>query len=290
MKNAIIFGFGKIGSVLSQKLPKLGVNIKYLVRTSGIFDSGLHKISNLDNWRNYIKEPDIAFICIPTFGSGEKAFKYASAFLEQSKPVITCEKASVAYHWSELISYNDIFKYTATVGGGTKMLKVLDNYKPDDIIEIKAVINGTLNYISDNLKLGKSKEMIINEAIAAGYTEPGVFSVSEVIRVELRDVVLKTIIIANHLGMFERVIGEKDIEVVNDIDNTITTKRCIIKITKDIIKVGFIEDNKSSWLPKGVNNTLYVNGEKMVYGPGAGAEATVSTMIDDLYSLQQLIV
>ena len=157
------------------------------------------------------------------------------------------------------------------------ILKEISKYKQDEINEIKAVVNGTLNYIGDGLKSRKTREQIVNEVLEKGFSEPGANSFEEIIEGEIRDVILKTIIIVNHSSIFDKTITENDIEKVSFDEN----KRCIIKITRDRIQAGFIETDDSEWLPDGVNNVLYINNEKKILGPGAGAEATVGAMISD---------
>ncbi|MDQ3014818.1 MAG: hypothetical protein M3Q73_03070 [bacterium] len=268
MKDVVVFGAGNIGTTLINRLKSIGCNPKYIVRSKDIFDTSLmHNVS-------------AAFICIPTVDIGETSFKYAHSFLSQGKPVITCEKASIAYHWDELKRYKDIFKYTATVGGGTKMLKELSKLLPTDIHEVKAVVNGTLNFISDSFVLNKTSDDIFREVIEKGYAEPGSTTFDEVIKAELHDVALKTIIMANHSGLFDKTIKKEDVEMVTDV-TLIGAKKCAVHITKNSIRAGFIEDNNVQWLPSGVNNVLYINGIQKVYGRGAGADATVSAMLDD---------
>lgn len=279
--NAIIFGAGNIGSTLAKALMREDVAIKYIVRASGIFDDNSHKIAEQSEWKNYIADVDMAFICIPTVRTGEQALEYGLAFLEKNKPVITCEKASVTYHWNDFKKYKDIFKYTASVGGGTMLLKEISKYQPEDIREIKGVVNGTLNYISDGLKSGKTKDEIAKEVLERGYSEPGADNFEEIVKGEMSDLVLKTIIIANHSSIFNKTITKEDIKIV-DFDEI---KRCVVHITKDAIKAGFIENNDVEWLPDGVNNILYINGERKAHGPGAGAEATVSSMMADYREL-----
>jgi homoserine dehydrogenase len=278
--NLMIFGAGTIGSELVRRLLDSDSKILCIVRSTGIFDSLGHKLSEQSEWRNFVGDADAAFICIPTIGTGKDALEYELAFLEQGKRVISCEKASIAHHWEKLRVHKNIFKYTASVGGGTKMLKEVAKYAPSEIKEIKAVINGTLNYISDGLRKGATLEEITKEVIEKGYAEPGAASFEEVIKAEMNDVILKAIIIANSSNIFDRVIEKKDIEVVG-FDST---KRCIAEISRDIIRIGFIEDTNASWLPTGVNNVLYINGEMKVMGPGAGAIATVNSIQDDFES------
>lgn len=280
MKNAILFGFGNIGKVLAEQIPKEKINLKYIVNTKGIFDSNLIKQGDLEDWKKFADDIQIVFITIPTIGDGARAFEYEKYFLEKNIPVITCEKASIANHFEELKKYKNIFKFTASVGGGTQMLRKIFEYK-NKIFEIKAVVNGTLNFVGSNLKKEIPKEEIVKEILEKGFAEPGANTFPEIVEGELNDVRLKTVILANGSGIFEKIIHPEDIEI----EKRNLSKRCIVKISKEKIEAGFLEDNSSEWLPDGVNNVLCVNGEKLCEGPGAGAVATVESMIEDLKSL-----
>lgn len=310
MKKAILFGFGNVGKHLSKKLLLQNIELAYIVRSNGVFDSGLIKQGDLRDWKSFTNEIEVAFIAIPTVGKGEKAFEYESFFLERKIPVITCEKASIANNFEYLKRFENIFKYNASVGGGTRMLGKISEYQKENIfekenltdpysngdsdavyestrpraprlLEIKAVVNGTLNFIGDNLRKGKGKTEIAQGVLEKGYAEPGATNFEEIVKGEMNDVVLKTVIIANASGLFPKVVKPEDVVF----DNTHVTRRCILKITREKIEVGFLEENDASWLPEGVNNKLYINDQKVCEGPGAGAEATVESMLYDLKTL-----
>lgn len=277
MKNAILFGFGNIGKELANQIPKEKINLKYIVNTKGIFDSSLIKQGDLEDWKKIADDVQIVFITIPTTGDGGCAFEYEKYFLEKNVPVITCEKASIANNFEFLKQYKNIFRFTASVGGGTRMLQKIADYKKE-ILEIKGVVNGTLNFIGDSLKNGKSQDEIVKEVLEKGFAEPGANTFPEIIDGELNDVRLKTVILANSSGIFDDVITLQDVNIVKDDLN----KRCVIKITKEGVEAGFLEDNNADWLPDGPNNVLYLNGVQVCFGPGAGAVPTVESMLEDL--------
>ncbi|MDB5204252.1 MAG: homoserine dehydrogenase [Candidatus Taylorbacteria bacterium] len=280
MKNAILFGFGNIGKVLAEQIPKEKIDLKYIVNSKGVFDSSLSKQGDLSDWKIFANDIGIVFITIPTVSDGAKALEYASFFLEKDIPVVTCEKASIANHFEYFKKHENIFKFTASVGGGTKMLERLSKFD-GEVFEIKGIVNGTLNFIGDSLKKGINKNEIVKEILEKGFAEPGANTFEEIIEGELNDIRLKTVILANSSGMFEKIIGPQDIKIARkDL-----AKRCIVKISKEKIEAGFLEDNDAEWLPDGVNNVLYINTKKVCFGPGAGAVATVESMLGDLKSL-----
>lgn len=280
MKNAILFGYGNIGKELVRQLPKEKIDLKYIVNSNGVFDSTLVKQGDLGDWKSFTDNIDVVFITIPTIGDGKVAFEYASFFLLKNIPVITCEKASIANNFDFFKKFKNFFKYTASVGGGTKMLNKISDFR-DKILEMKAVVNGTLNFIGSSLKKGIDKNEIVKDVLEKGYAEPGANSFEEIINGELQDVKLKTVILSNHSGIFDRIIKLDDIKIIRDDLN----KRCVVKISKQSIEAGFLEDNNANWLPVGVDNVLYINGKKVCFGPGAGAAATAKSMIFDMNSL-----
>jgi homoserine dehydrogenase len=291
---AIVFGHGTIGKVLVQHLKKKGVSVLCIVRTNGIFDGELQKIGEVSDWKNFGEQADIAFLGIPTNKDGNTALAYALSFLEKGKTVVTCEKAAIAYHFDVLRKYDDLFLYSAAVGGGTRMLKEIAHFRESGVpVEtVQAVVNGTLNYMSCRAAEGATKDEVVHEVLEKGFAEPGAMSFEEIIQAELNDVRLKTVILANASGLFDKVITTSDVDVVEpDFDwQNFSKKRCIVRISKHAIEVGFIEDatgkadvenTAMTWLPGGVLNALYINGEHKVTGPGAGAEDTVSAMLLD---------
>lgn len=279
-KRVLIFGFGKIGQTLVKKLSERGAIVVAVIRSRGIFNEAGQKIAEHSKWKNFIPEADVAFVAVPTVGRGDEALEYTKAVLGYGKPVITAEKASLASN-QELIQKNEgLLRYTATVGGGTKMLKRISEYPKGEILQIKAVVNGTLNYISDRVRHGVSQKEAIREAVEKGYAETDTDDFKIILEDESRDVIRKAVIVGNHSGMFSRAITENDVKFVAPTGD-LAAMRCIVCITPGGVQAGFIENGTSGWLPIGVENVLYVNGEEKTRGPGAGADSTASTMIDD---------
>ena len=84
------------------------------------------------------------FIAISTLDKGEAARDYILTCVEAGIPVITCEKGALAYHAKVLKPHLDYIGFSATVGGGTRMLKyVQDRQLTGKQVEIHAVVNGT---------------------------------------------------------------------------------------------------------------------------------------------------
>ncbi|MCK4428871.1 MAG: hypothetical protein KAU95_00740, partial [Candidatus Aenigmarchaeota archaeon] len=263
---------------------------------------------------------------IPTLDDGKTAFDYMSNLLEKGIPVVTCEKGSLSNYFPELKKWKDNIGYSATVGGGTRMLKYLEERISHETKEIHAVVNGTLNFVLDGVSRNRSFGEVIEEAKKLGYTEPGVENPLDIINKEsTEDIPMKTSILFNIysdiLGFGEQVKA-KDIEInkigeseLKKLIKEANRRRYIISITKEdndedviggfkykkgdlFISGGFkdISENPlfSELVPGGVNNSILIcEGEYNQYGkykltgPGAGAGPTVSAMIKDALKLEK---
>ncbi len=280
-KRVLVFGYGKIGQALVKKLIAEGAIIHGIVRASGIFSGAGAKMAEHKDWKRYMPAAHAVFIAIPTVGDGAEALDYMQEALKRGKPVITAEKAAIASNPQLMRRQDALLRYTATVGGGTKMLKRIGEHPPGSIREIKAVVNGTLNYISSRVRAGLAQKDAVREAVKQGYAETDTDDFAVILADEKDDVIRKAVIMANHSGMFNQPVTKENITFIPPPPGNLTAKRCIVRITPAGVEVGFIEDGGSEWLSEGANNVLYVNGHKEVEGPGAGPEPTVSAMLDD---------
>ncbi|MFA6897871.1 MAG: hypothetical protein WC250_00500, partial [Candidatus Paceibacterota bacterium] len=261
----ILVGYGNVGKELRQVLSEHGFSAEYIVRTGGIYDSNDFIIDTTENFHRYLDKDSVVFISTPSIGIGKISEFYYKKPLEAGARVITCEKAFLANNWEFVKKYSGKIKYSATVGGDSGILDAISDYK-GEIKEIRAVVNGTLNYIGEKFSRGIKTEEAYSEVVAKGFAEPGSKNFEEVIENELRDVLYKAVITVNHSKLFNRVVKPADVAV----SKYQVGLRCSILINKNEIKAGFIKVPEDFKFPKGVNNCLYINGEKIIEGPGAG--------------------
>ncbi len=76
--------------------------------------------------------------------------KLSVKFLKKNKPVVTANKAMLAYHRYELeeLAKNTTFGYEASVAGGIPIIKALkEGLSANNILSIEGILNGTSNYI-----------------------------------------------------------------------------------------------------------------------------------------------
>jgi homoserine dehydrogenase len=324
MKKKIgVIGKGLIGTELIKQLSARRYSVPWVASSKAFFVSdsstAFHSAGKSEEYFKHIQEVNAVCLAIPTLDNGEIARDYIKAIVSEGKPVVTCEKGALSNHFQELKQYLSRIGFSATVGGGTRLLRWgLERINPE-VREIHAVLNGTLNYVFSQVAEGRTLGEVVEEAKKLGYAEPGADSHLEVINTEAcRDIPMKTSILLNVLGLADiraidiqtRAITERTLQqLVRQARN----RRYIVSITRNereedimggfefayrglTITAGFkhIEENPlfSKLVVSGVNNALLfyegrdgVNGTYVLSGQGAGAFPTVSSMIRDLENL-----
>jgi len=316
-----IIGAGHIGSTLYNKVKANGWEIKAVLKDDGIYKDMSEKIDNLENYQNYLSGLDIGFLAIPTFDDGKTAFGYMHFLLDQNIPVVTCEKGALSNYFPELEKWLPKIGYSATVGGGTRLLRYLEERIGQNIEEIHAVLNGTLNYIFDEVSRGRSLGEVVEETRKLGYAEPGANDPLEIINKEATgDIPMKSSILFNLCRFTSKPIRAKDIKVQKIKEHELASliqeasnRRFIVSITRKdndkkiiggfkhgvddwIISAGFkhIAENPlySQLVPSGVNNALLIcegeygkDGTYRLTGQGAGSGPTTASMIKDAIHL-----
>lgn len=261
--------------MLEKVLEEHSLQPDYIVRKSGIFSPNGQKIDNVDNFDKYVDNDTIAYISTPS-NDAPGNLGYYLTVLEKWGYVVTCEKSVLAHYWHILFPYKNRLWYHATVWGNSGILPELHRYE-GKIESIKAVINGTLNIISEQSTLWKTEEELFELVTGWGFAEPGAKNFSDIIENEMRDVLYKSVIFANHSGLYPKIITLSDVII----EWYKPGARCMFVADKNHIRAGFMYDDDTSWFPQGVNNILLVNGEKITEWPWAGARPTAERMYTD---------
>jgi len=309
----IVIGNGAIAKHLSVRLKSSGHCVYFYVRTE-LFEEVLNQ-----------EKPQAVFLTISTLDKGEAARDYILKCIAFNIPVITCEKGSLAYHANVLKPHLNQIGFSATVGGGTRMLKYVQcRHLEDKVVEIHAVVNGTLNFILDEMRRGgRSLGEACKEAGKLGYAEPGASDPLSLINGELKDVRMKVCVLFNtvlakqklvtpdEFGLLE--LSTDDLERLNEEggDYRLVVSFSNHKLTKEYSRFGkqfglhFIDGwhitgefrqitqaSQLSWLPGGVGNAIHIiegelgsGGKYTLSGPGAGHEPTTSAMLADFSEL-----
>ena len=216
-------------------------------------------------------------------------------------------------------------RFSAAVGGGTMMLPYLQMRSLQErIVQMEAVINGTCNFIfHQTAQSGRTLGEACDEAARLGYAEPGSREPLGLINGELKDIRMKTCVLFNtvlsqtlritprdlgSLSLNDSTLDELSRRSANvrlvvqfsNIENAKIAEYCGCQFVTSVdgwtIQGGFRNLQKEpellQWLPGGVGNALHVTegklgsgGKYTLTGPGAGAEATTSAMLNDIHHI-----
>lgn len=308
--NIAIIGVGTVGLEVANILTK---NHKIISARAGVeLNPVVGVVRNLDNKRDTflpltddidsVLERDDIDLYVEVMGGIEKPYEIISKILKKNKPVVTANKALLAYHRIELenLASNTPFGYEASVAGGIPIIKALkEGLSANHIEKISGILNGTCNYILTNMmQKGVKFEDALSQAQILGYAEAdptfdvGGFDTAHKL------LILSSIAYSVHCKpediLIEGISGisSEDIYFANDFEYVIKLLAIAKKIGNKVeLRVHPALINKDKMLAKvdGVMNAISVFGdavgESLYYGAGAGGSATASAVISDIIDI-----
>ena len=308
--NIAILGVGTVGSSVIKILQKnkdlisarAGKEIIPVVGTVRDLnkDRGVN-IPLTDDIKSVLNRDDID-IYIELMGGVEKPFNIVSEILKKKKPVVTANKAMLAYHRYALqnLAKDTPFGFEASVAGGIPIIKALrEGLSANRVEKIVGILNGTSNYIlTDMMQNNSNFEDVLKKAQSLGYAEADPTFDVDGIDAAHKLLILSSIAYGVHgdpediLVKGIRKISNEDIFFAKEFDYTIKLLG-ISKITdgKAELRVHPALINKDRIIAEvdGVMNAVSINcdalNESMYYGPGAGGDATASAVIADLIDI-----
>lgn len=308
--NVAILGVGTVGSSVIKILQKnkdlisarAGKEIIPVVGTVRDLnkDRGVN-IPLTDDIKSVLNRDDID-IYVELMGGVEKPFSIVSEILKKKKPVVTANKAMLAYHRYALqnLAKDTPFGFEASVAGGIPIIKALrEGLSANRVEKIVGILNGTSNYIlTDMMQNNSNFEDVLKKAQSLGYAEADPTFDVDGIDAAHKLLILSSIAYGVHgdpediLVKGIRKISNEDIFFAKEFDYTIKLLG-ISKITdgKAELRVHPALINKDKIIAEvdGVMNAVSINcdalNESMYYGPGAGGDATASAVIADLIDI-----
>lgn len=309
MKIAIL-GVGTVGASVVRILEKNKQIIK--ARSGKEIEPVIGVVRNLETKRDVqidlttdleavINRDDID-VFVELMGGVDLPYEICKKLLAKGKPVVTANKAMLAYHRYALqnIAKTTAFGFEASVAGGIPIIKALrEGLSSNHISLIQGIMNGTSNFIlTKMMKTGAKFEEVLKEAQELGYAEAdptfdvGGFDAAHKL------LILSSIAYASHGDpediLIEGIenINHDDIYFAQEFDYTIKLL-AIAKRVGDKLELrvhpAMIPSNKMIAKVDGVMNAISVKGdavgETMYYGAGAGGDATASAVIADLIDI-----
>jgi homoserine dehydrogenase len=241
-------------------------------------------------------------IYVELMGGVEMPHAILKRILSKGKPVVTANKALLAYHRYDLqaVANGVALGFEASVAGGIPIIKALrEGLSANHIESIQGIMNGTSNFILTKMMHEKvSFESVLKEAQELGYAEADpTFDVGGY------DAAHKLLILASiaygvHgnpedilIEGIER-ISQEDIYFAKEFDYTIKLLAIAKRRGAQVelrVHPALVPSEKMIAKVDGVMNGISVIGdavgETMYYGPGAGGEATASSVIADLIDI-----
>ncbi|MDD4505911.1 MAG: homoserine dehydrogenase [Sulfurospirillaceae bacterium] len=254
-----------------------------------------------DNVDDVLENPEVDVV-LELMGGVDEAYTIVKRALQNKKPVVTANKALLAYHRYELkdIAGDTPIGYEASVAGGIPIIKALrEGLSANHIEAIKGIMNGTCNFILTKMMNEKAEFAdVLKEAQELGYAEAdptfdvGGFdaahkllilaSIAYGIDVKPEEILIEGIENINSEDIFfakEFGYNIKLLTIAKKCGNKVELRvhPALVPIKQMIAKVD------------GVMNGISVIGDRvgetMYYGPGAGGSATASAVVSDLIDI-----
>tara|TARA_Y100000782_G_scaffold96269_1_gene108064 strand:- start:11222 stop:12538 length:1317 start_codon:yes stop_codon:yes gene_type:complete len=246
------------------------------------------------------KNPEIDVI-VELIGGYDVAKELVLTAIEHGKHVVTANKALIAVHGNEIFEAaqkkNVMVAFEASVAGGIPIIKAIrEGLSANKINWLAGIINGTGNFIMTEMRdKGRDFDDVLAEAQALGYAEA-----DPTFDVEGIDAAHKLTILASlAFGIplqFEKAFTEgiskvtrEDVQYADELGYRIkhlgvsrrTEKGVELRVHPTLISESALIANVND-----VMNAVLVDGDAvgqtMYYGPGAGAEATASSVVADI--------
>ena len=240
-------------------------------------------------------------IVVECMGGVEPAKSFMIRALEAGKSIVTSNKEMFAKSWPELervaAKTGAGLYYEATTGGGMPIIRMMTQaMQANNVLEIKAIINGTTNYILTRMtEEGADYADVLKDAQALGFAEA-----NPVADVEGYDSGYKLSILSS-LAFNKRLpvdliyregitkITAKDIAIGKEM-GFIVKLLAIAKQMDGKIEVRvhpvFLPKHHPLASVNGAFNAVFVVGDAvgdiMLYGQGAGALPTGSAIVSDI--------
>ena len=253
---------------------------------------------------NRILQDDTIDVVVEAMGGLHPAYEFVRACMEAGKHIVTSNKALVASFYEELMPLAAEkalkFRCTAAVGGGIGWLSEVErSRRVQTITRVGGIMNGTCNYILDNMtRKGLDYNIVLKEAQALGYAEANPSTDVDGIDTWHKVILSSNIAFGVNLNREQVPVAGISRITAADVEN-FKTHDLVCKL----ISTGKHEDGKYSAyvqptlvkadaleanVPMNYNLiTLFgeVSGRMSFYGQGAGRYPTAYNVVQDLVDL-----
>jgi homoserine dehydrogenase len=240
-------------------------------------------------------------IIIELLGGIDLPYKIITESIRNKKHVVTANKALIAEHGDEIFQLakenNVYFGFEASVAGAIPIINTINkNMANENIISLVGIINGTCNYILDQMA---SYDMSFNDALSSA-KELGYAEADPTFDINGMDAAHKISILSSLVYKIKSPLKKTYIQGIEDITSMdikfaselgycikhVGISRKVDESIECMAHPVLIEKENIFSNVGGVMNALMVKGDRfgtsMLYGNGAGGKATASAVISNL--------
>jgi homoserine dehydrogenase len=274
-----------------------GIDLKEVIDIKENFRS-LHYWEKDKKFSDIISKLNIA-ICIETTPTnpktGEPGLSHIIQALNNKIDVVSSNKGPLYLEYEKLRNLakenNCYLKYEATVASCVPALGIKEALVANEIISVKAILNGTSNFILSRMTAeGINFDLALKEAQELGYAES-----DPTLDIEGYDAAGKLVILANELLGWSKNITDVQVEGISkvsshtielaDTDGYVIKHLAIAENNKLIVTPRLIEKHSPLNISGNLNamelQTKYA-GPILLIGRGAGGFEAASAILNDL--------
>jgi homoserine dehydrogenase len=303
-----LFGFGVVGEGLYrvlQQTPSLKATIKKICikhpekkrnAPAGLFTTDKNLLLN---------DPEINVI-VEVINETEAAFEIVSTALQNGKDVVSSSKKMIAEHLQALLHLQQTtglaMLYESAACASIPVIRNLEEYYDNDLLHsIKAIVNGTTNFILTKMfedKIDYRQALLLSQQMGFAETDP-------TLDVEGYDALNKWVILLNHsYGIVEppQHIVFTGIQSIQQSDAAVAReKHYEIKLVAQAKKLNnggvaafvlpqFVQQtDQLAFVKNEYNGVIIESGfadKQFFYGKGAGSFPTASAVLSDISALR----
>ncbi len=312
MAKVAVLGYGTVGSgvvgVFDENAAQVqascgeNVEVKYILDLRE-FPGDKHEAQVVHDINIILEDPEIEVVC-ETMGGIEPAFTFEKQALSKGKSVCTSNKELVAAHGPELVELakqnNVSYLFEASVGGGIPLLRTMnDSLKHEKVDAITGILNGTTNYILTKMdKEGVGFNTVLKAAQDKGYAERNPEADIEGYDACRKIAILASLMSGKHVN-YEDIYTEGITKISIEDFEYARSMNMAIKL------LGMCKKNENGFFTmvapflipyenplanvNGVFNAIDIHGnmlgDVMLYGKGAGRNATASAVVADVMDI-----
>ena len=255
------------------------------------------------------KDENVDVVCELIGGIGGVALAVCEAAINESKHVVTANKAMMAVHGARLATLSEDkgvgIHYEAAVAGGIPIIKAIrEGLSGNSVSGVVGILNGTCNYILTNMHdaalAGESRdfETVLEEAQKLGYAEADPSMDIDGVDAAHKLAILTSVAFGSVIDFDSihvegiRHISAVDIEYAIELGYRVKLLAIARKGMEGIqqrVHPCMVAERATIAHVDGVNNAIVVQsdfaGTTIYEGPGAGESATASAVASDLVDI-----